>query len=195
MGLRVYTVHLPSLLARDKMPVLIKEGFSWGGFLFGMIWALWHRLWIEAAALLALTLAVGVIADYIALSETIEAAVMLTIAVLIGCSGNDWRRESLRQSGYHEVGVVVGSNMEEAMRRFFDLRELDGQSHATPRLTYRDAMAPLAVAPYQAAVVTPPPPASAAPASAFGAASLDQIPSGSGFGQADNALRDYRPRR
>ena len=124
---------------------------------------------------------------------------MLTIAVLIGCSGNDWRRESLRQSGYHEVGVVVGSTMDEAMRRFFDLRELDAQSHATPRLSYRDATAPFAVAPYQAAVVTPPPPASVAPASAFGAASLDQIPSGSGsasgFGQADNALRDYRPRR
>ena len=200
MGLRVYTVHLPSLLSWDKTPVLIKEGFSWGGFVFGMIWALWHRLWIEAAALLALTLAVGVIADYIDLSEPIEAAVMVTIAVLVGCSGHDWRRESLRQRGYHEIGVVVGPNMDEALRRFLDLRELDAQSHAAPapRLAYRDFAAPLAVTePYQAAIVTPPPASSAAPASVFGAASLDQIPSGAspGFGHGDNALRDYRPRR
>jgi len=198
MGLRVYTVHLPSLLSRDKTPVLIKEGFSWGGFLFGMIWALWHRLWIEAAALLALVLAVGVIADFIELSEPIEAAVMLTIAVLIGCSGNDWRRESLRQRGYHEIGVVVGSSMEEALRRFLDLRELEAQSHTVPRTPYQESAAHFApAAPYQAAVVTPPPSVPVAPASAVGTASLDQIPAAPspGFGHADNALRDYRPRR
>ena len=141
MGLRVYTVHLPSALSKDGIPVLVKEGFSWGAFLLGVVWALWHRLWIEAAALLALFLAVGVIADFIALSEPVESAVMLAITILIGCSGNDWRRESLRQRGYQEAGVVVGPNADDALRRFLDLRAIDAGNAPTPSVSYQEPAA------------------------------------------------------
>lgn len=122
MGLRVYTVHLPSPSSGESTPVLIREGFSWGAFILGIIWTLWHRLWIESAALLALFLAMDIIVDFISLSEQVETIVMVGIAVLIGCNGNDWRRASLRQRGYHEAGVVVGPGAEEALQRFLDLR-------------------------------------------------------------------------
>lgn len=197
MGLRVYTVHLPPLLSGNTTPVLISEGFSWGAFLLGVIWTLWHRLWIESAALLTLFLAVGVIADFIALSEPIEAAILLAISALIGCGGNDWRRESLHQRGFRDAGVVVGRGSEDALRRYLDLRGFDqGRSPAaTP--PYRQTAALYPAAAYQAV-----------PASGHAAPTAQPLTSeqrihptdqqaqhGPSFGHPDNALRDYRPQR
>src|SRR5689334_3386232 len=103
MGLRLYTVHLPPPSSDDTTPVLIKEGFSWGAFFFNVIWTLWYRLWIESAALLALFLALGVVSDFISLSDSVETAILLAVAVLIGFGGNDWRRESYRRRGYRDA--------------------------------------------------------------------------------------------
>jgi hypothetical protein len=141
MGLRVYTAHLPPPSADDPTPVVIKEGFSWGAFIFGVIWALWYRLWIEAAALLALFLALGVIADFVSLSDGVESAVLLAVAVLIGFSGNDWRRESLRRRGFQEGGVASGPTSEDALRRFLDLRVAEAPKPAPTPASYQDPAA------------------------------------------------------
>ena len=197
MDLRVYTVHLPPLLSGNTTPVLITEGYSWGAFLLGVIWTLWHRLWIESAALLALFLAVAVIADFIALSEPIEAAIILAISVLIGCSGNDWRRQSLHQRGFRDAGVVVGRGEEDALRRYLDLRGFDqGKSHAVPP-PYRETAALYPASSYQAALargLTAPTAQAQTPEQRTHA--KDQQPQqGPSFGHPDNALRDYRPQR
>ncbi len=141
MGLRLYTVHLPPPSSGDTVPVLIKEGFSWGAFLFNVIWTLWHRLWIESAALLALFLALGVISDYIALTDSVETAIMVAVAVLIGFSGNDWRRESYRRRGYRDADVVSGPDPENALRRFLDLRAVDNHRPAPAPAAYQDPAA------------------------------------------------------
>ena len=48
--MRIWTVHLPrgsATTARTpRAPVLVREGFSWGAFLFALPWLLLHRLWI-----------------------------------------------------------------------------------------------------------------------------------------------------
>lgn len=153
MGLRVYTVHLPPPSSDDPTPALVKEGFSWPGFFFGVIWALWHRLWIEAAALLALLIAAGVIFDVAGLGESIESLIMFAIALLVGFNGNDWRRESLRRRGYQEVGVVAGPDEENALRRFLDLRAVAAHAarpsaaQAVPVMTPLPAPVPGAMAP------------------------------------------------
>jgi hypothetical protein len=128
MGLRVYTAHLPPASSDDPMPALVKEGFSWPGFFFGVVWALWHRLWIEAAALLALFIAAGVAFDAAGIGEPFDSVVMFAIALLVGFNGNDWRRQSLRRRGYQEAGVVVGPDADTALRRFLDLRAVTVQA-------------------------------------------------------------------
>lgn len=187
MGLRLYTVHLPSSLSEDPTPVLIKEGFAWGAFILGVIWTLWHRLWIEAAALLALFLALGVIGDFVDLSEPVESAIMLAVTMLIGFGGNDWRRESLRRRGYHEAGVVSGPDAESALRRFLDLRAVDGQRASAAPASYQDP----------AALFPAPLPASAAPGAAGSIAGWyagSYQPARPGDTTPDNGPQDYRPR-
>ena len=155
MGLRLYTVHLPPPSSDDMVPVLIKEGFSWGAFLFNVIWTLWHKLWIESAALLALCLALGVIADFINLSESIETAILQAVGVVVGLSGNDWRRESYRRRGYRDAGVVSGPDAENALRRFLDLRAVEDRRPTPAPAAYKDPAA-LFPAPLPAAAVTAP---------------------------------------
>ena len=54
--MRVWTVHLPPAATeegaadrrRPPEPVLVREAFSWGAFLFGPLWLLAHRLWLAA---------------------------------------------------------------------------------------------------------------------------------------------------
>ena len=49
--MRVYTAHL-----RDgHVPVLVREGFSWGAFLLGPIWFALRRAWLAAVLSLAFT--------------------------------------------------------------------------------------------------------------------------------------------
>lgn len=198
MGLRLYTVHLPPPLSDDTTPVLIKEGFSWGACVLGVIWTLWHKLWIETAALLALFLALGVISDFIDLTDPVETAILLAVAVLIGFGGNDWRRESYRRRGYRDAGVVSGPDAENALRRFLDLRAVEGQRPAPAPAVYQDSAALF--------------PAPLPPATPGGAAHGGSIagwyasgqyqpsaPSSSdaGFGISDNGPRgpqEYRPR-
>ncbi len=145
MGLRVYTVHLPPPSSDDPTPALVKEGFSWLGLVFGVIWALWHRLWIEAAALLALFIAAGVIFDVTNLGEPVESLIMFAIALLIGFNGNDWRRQSLRRRGYQEAGVVAGPDADNALRRFLDLRAV--AAHTARPVSPTPVAGPVSAAP------------------------------------------------
>lgn len=147
MGLRVYTAHLPPASSDDPMPALVKEGFSWPGFFFGVVWALWHRLWIEAAALLALFIAAGVAFDAAGIGEPFDSTVMFAIALLIGFNGNDWRRQSLRRRGYQEAGVVVGPDADTALRRFLDLRAVTVQARPVYSTAVQSGAAPGSAAP------------------------------------------------
>jgi hypothetical protein len=118
--MRVYTVHIPPASQRQPDPVLVKEGFSWPAFFFGPFWALAHRMWLVAIALLALDLVSSGLMDAAHLSPPIQAVLSLAIAVLIGAHANDWRRWSLDRRGFREVGVVAARNVDEALERYFD---------------------------------------------------------------------------
>jgi hypothetical protein len=119
--MRLYTVHLrrPALdPARDL--ALVKEGFSWPAAVFGLLWALWHRLWWVAAGLVAVEAALGLLMNAAAFGEGAQAIVSLGLAVLFGALGNDLRRWTLRRAGFDMVGVVGGRRADAAERRFLE---------------------------------------------------------------------------
>jgi hypothetical protein len=140
MSLRVYTVHRPPAPttrwdARDPLPELVpelvKEGFCWPAFVFGLAWTLYHRLWIASAILFALIAGLGVVFEQLRLGQLSLSLISFAIAVLVGLLGNDWRRAALRRRGYSEDGVVTAANLETALRRYLDLQAIAG---AAPRV-------------------------------------------------------------
>ncbi len=111
--MRIYTAHT----AARRPPVLVREGFSWGAFVFGPLWLLGHRAWI--ACVLALC-AFGLIAT---LARGDMAAVLgLGVAWLLGLFGQDVRRWSLSRQGFVLVHVVAAADLDSALARLLDRR-------------------------------------------------------------------------
>jgi hypothetical protein len=133
--MRVYTVHIPPASQRQVDPALVKEGFAWPAFLFGPLWALVHRMWFVALALVALDLIASTGMDAAGLSPAIQAAISLAVAFLIGAHANDWRRRSLERRGFRDAGVVAARNVDEALARYLDAhaaRVASPRPRATP---------------------------------------------------------------
>ena len=116
--MRVYTVHMPPLSGRNRDPILVKEGFSWPALLFGPLWTLAHRLWLETVGLIFVSIVLAGAMDAFGLDVVMQAIVSLAAAVLVGAHGPDWRRHGLARRGYREIGVIAARNLDEALARY-----------------------------------------------------------------------------
>ena len=96
--MRFWTAHVRA----GGVPVLVREGFSWGALLFGPVWLLAHRAWIAAAVDLAL----GVLAIALTGGGT-AAAIVVALAIGQGLLGNDLVRWSLDLRGYTLAHVIA----------------------------------------------------------------------------------------
>ena len=121
--MRVFTVHIrrPPLDPEQDIR-LVKEGFSWPAFFFTLLWALWCRLWLVAAGILAAEMLLNTLLGLLGADVLTSAAVSLAFSVLLGVFGNDLKRWTLFRSGYLEVAVVTGDDPDAAERRFWDER-------------------------------------------------------------------------
>jgi len=117
---RIYTVHVRAWsTAADREAVVLREGFSWGAFVFSVAWALWHRLWFWALIVLGLSALIAVAGELAGLDPVTDGAIGLGLALLVGWQANDWRRRALEKRGFVTAGVVAASSLIEAERRFF----------------------------------------------------------------------------
>jgi Protein of unknown function (DUF2628) len=118
--MRLYTVHIRrTSRAPDREAVLVREGFSWGAFLFTVLWALWHRLWLAAFLLVLAALTLDAIVELSGLDPLAEAALSLAFLLYVGFAGNDWRRRRLLRRGYEETAAVAARDLTDAEQRYF----------------------------------------------------------------------------
>jgi hypothetical protein len=112
--MRVYTVHLPPTAepapAGEAGPLLVREGFSWGAFFFGPLWALAHRLWLVAVAWLVL----------VVLATLLSPWVGLGLQFLLASEARNLRRWTLARRGWREEGVVAAPDRARATQRLLD---------------------------------------------------------------------------
>ena len=132
----IYTVHEPprrddELLAHTARFRFVRDGFHFWALLFGPLWMLRHRLWLETIAYLVI---VGLITFALTRFGASGAAgwVALLISFLIGMEASSLRRWKLSRRGYENVGVVVGDDLEDAERRFFDGWVMQSHRSAMP---------------------------------------------------------------
>ena len=132
--MRVWTVHLPpppTEAGRPRAapaPVLVREGFSWGAFLFGPFWLLAHRLWLAAllwlvAVVAALLVPAGGAVALPALLVPAGGAVALpALQFFLGCHARDLQRRALARKGYAQAHVVAERDEERALARLLAAR-------------------------------------------------------------------------
>jgi len=121
----VFTVYEPPLRAADELAnparfVFVRDGFYWWAFLLTPLWMLRHGLWLvfviylAGSILLVAALLVGGASTYVIVLVT------NLVSYLIGMEAGTLRRFTLKRRHWRDVGVVGGSTLEAAERRFFE---------------------------------------------------------------------------
>ncbi len=119
--MKMYSIHLRRHgLDPDRDIWLVKEGFSWPAFFLAFLWALWHRLWLEAGVIFALNAGIGLAALMIPLDPLSHGALSLGLAAIVGTMGNDLKCRKLASQGFELAGVASGENSDSALVRFLD---------------------------------------------------------------------------
>ncbi len=119
--MRLYSVHLRRHgLDPDRDIVLVKEGFSWPAFFLSFLWALWHRLWLAAAAIFLAVTTLNAAIYWLRPDVLSQAVLSLGLGVIVGYLGNDLRRRNLTSQGFAFAGAVSGEDPDKALRRYLD---------------------------------------------------------------------------
>lgn len=127
-----YTVHVPAGSA-DRAQALeqsefVRDGWSWGAFVFGPLWLLWHRHWLVGiGALIVSGLIYGAI-GYAPVLDQARSAASLLISLLWGLEGASLRRLALARRGFNEEGVAVGTDRDALEQRYFAADEAQAGS-------------------------------------------------------------------
>ena len=122
--MRFYTIHAPrrpwagpdTAIAEARA---VKDGFSWPAFVFSFLWALWHRLWLVAVLIFVAEFAIGLLVGLVGFGGTVNAAVSLGMALVVGWLANDLRRDHLERRGLADLGIVMAASGEDAIERYF----------------------------------------------------------------------------
>jgi Protein of unknown function (DUF2628) len=135
----VYTVHeppvrTPGALADPARFVFARDGFYWWAFLLTPLWMLWRRLWLVLAAYLVIAIGIETAMRVFGASSGLISLVAILISLLAGLEASSLQRFTLKRRGWKNVGVVSGSDLEDAEHRFFAawVRNLPPQTAAPP---------------------------------------------------------------
>ena len=109
----IFTSHVKP----RRMPVLVREGFSWGAAIFGWIWLLCLGAWIPA--LLVLAAAVGALK---LAAMTNSPAPLAALFLVQGLFGRDMVRWSLGLKGFQSMGPVAAASRDAALIRLLTER-------------------------------------------------------------------------
>jgi hypothetical protein len=106
--MRVYTTHFRA----GADPILVREGFSWAGFLFGFLYLGLHRAWVPAALTLAALILTQAFCSLIG-----NPAPLLGLAILQGLFARDLWRWGLSRRGFAQGPVVAAADPDQALAR------------------------------------------------------------------------------
>src|SRR5262245_24038400 len=113
----IYSVFAPPGRHRGSIDtaqrfVFVRDGFSWGAFIFGPLWMLRHGLILAPVAWVVLVALLVVAARFWSVPSGTETTVIVLLALLTGFEGSTLRRLSLQQRGWRDLGIVVGEDIE-----------------------------------------------------------------------------------
>jgi hypothetical protein len=96
---------------------LVRDAFSWLGFLMPPVWLAWHRLWIEAGLALVAMALLSLLGEKLGLGFLGSLPVFL-VALYVGLEGQGLRIAALRRRSWHEWGVVEADTVDDADTRY-----------------------------------------------------------------------------
>jgi hypothetical protein len=102
--------------------IFLQEKFSLGAFLFGPLWMMGQRLWLELLTYLAGLAAIGAGLYAVGVGLLSIMLIFWLIQLLLGLEATSLVRWRRIRSGWRDGGVVIADDLDLAERRFFDDR-------------------------------------------------------------------------
>lgn len=100
----------------------VRDGFSFGAFLFGPLWMIRHRLWLVLLCWVLVMAGFAVIHMALGVPSGARVLVALLVSLLVGLESGTLRRWTLLRAGWHDAGIVVADDFEAAEQRYFSVR-------------------------------------------------------------------------
>ena len=111
--------HVAELEQRADELVFLRDGFSWPVAILPPVALLFRRAWLALLLYLALAVTIVVGLDVIGAGPAAFALALLALGIIFGFESINFERWSLTHSGWNEVGVVTGRDVDECELRFF----------------------------------------------------------------------------
>ena len=112
--------------------VFVPHKFSWMAFLFPLIWLPFKRMWVAFFGFLSIMVIIET-AAFLIFGNGIASILSFLVSLIFAFEANAIRRWSLRTKGWHDHGLVMGSDSTEAEYRFFSSWiEQQNNAHETP---------------------------------------------------------------
>lgn len=94
---------------------VVKNGYNFPAFFFGLLWMLYSRLWMYSALFILLILLTSFIEEatyymYYMDITLLTSLLFVGIGVWIGFKGNEWKRDRLVKHGYDLVGENINAH-------------------------------------------------------------------------------------
>jgi hypothetical protein len=128
----------PSRGGTTDATTLVRDGFSWLGFLVPPLWLAWHRLWIEAALAFVAMAVLSMLAEKLSLGLA-GSLLSLLVSLYVGLEGQGLRIAALRRRGWHEWGVVEADSLDDADTRYVLEAEAHSDENASVQRIVPDA--------------------------------------------------------
>jgi hypothetical protein len=135
--MKTYTLHIPADAAPGdpralERAILVKDGFSWGAFIFSFLWFFAHRLWLAGLMVLVAAAALGALLQWLRVGPAATFLAAFLLALLIGLEANSLRRWTLARRRRPAIDAVGARDLEEAETKSFArwLGERSGAGHS-----------------------------------------------------------------
>ena len=101
--------------------VLVRESFSFWGFLLPLPYCLWHRNWRFSGLLVLIGLGLSVLPSAgITVTEFSALGMELLMGLYVGFAAADIRAAALERRGYQVLDVAIARDEDAAFLRFLD---------------------------------------------------------------------------
>jgi hypothetical protein len=120
----VYTVHAPAtnsadIAAADRF-AFVRDGFHVWAALAGVLWLVWHRLWLALIGWIVVIAAIDIAMTALRAGRMTIFLANVLLALLMGFEAASLRRWTLSRRNWRQLDIVVADDEEAAERRFFD---------------------------------------------------------------------------
>jgi signal transduction histidine kinase len=134
--MKLFTVLEPPD-GKPERVAFVPEAFSWGALVFTVLWALWHRMWVVAVLLFALSAVLTVGTNLELLGPGLAALVNFGISLLFAFEARALQVKSLERVGFRRRALIQASNREAAELAYFAGRAPLAPEPAPSRLPAR----------------------------------------------------------